>query len=131
MPWCCRGNNDRYKTANGNLAFNNLRLQIQSRIHRIVTKPQAVIWPSTLITSKVIDGIRVTKPQAVIRPSTLVIAVLPNLTLSVTKPQAVIRPFTGKMEMSLLRKMVTKPQAVIRPFTLWLAHGSQSVLKAL
>ena len=27
--------------------------------------------------------------------------------------------------------MVTKPQAVIWPFTLWLAHGSQSGLKAL
>ena len=26
---------------------------------------------------------------------------------------------------------VTKPQAVIWPFTLWLAHGSQSGLKAL
>ena len=26
---------------------------------------------------------------------------------------------------------VTKPQAVIRPLTLWLAHGSQSGLKAL
>ena len=26
---------------------------------------------------------------------------------------------------------VTKPQAVIRPSTLWLAHGSQSGLKAL
>ena len=28
-------------------------------------------------------------------------------------------------------KRVTKPQAVIRPSTLWLAHGSQSGLKAL
>ena len=27
--------------------------------------------------------------------------------------------------------IVTKPQAVIWPFTLWLAHGSQSGLKAL
>jgi hypothetical protein len=29
------------------------------------------------------------------------------------------------------RLHVTKPQAVIRPSTLWLAHGSQSGLKAL
>ena len=50
----------------------------------------------------------------------------------VTKPQAVIRPLTTgyiKGEADLVN--VTKPQAVIWPFTLWLAHGSQSGLKAL
>ena len=52
---------------------------------------------------------------------------------TVTKPQAVIRPLTcgKKFEVSELVPGVTKPQAVIRPLTLWLAHGSQSGLKAL
>ena len=33
--------------------------------------------------------------------------------------------------MTIMIMKVTKPQAVIWPFTLWLAHGSQSGLKAL
>ena len=51
----------------------------------------------------------------------------------VTKPQAVIRPTTKVLLAKSMMKSsyVTKPQAVIRPTTLWLAHGSQSGLKAL
>ena len=51
----------------------------------------------------------------------------------VTKPQAVIWPLTIKEEKEIetLVVDVTKPQAVIWPLTLWLAHGSQSGLKAL
>ena len=52
--------------------------------------------------------------------------------LTVTKPQAVIRPTTGDGIKKVVKTIeVTKPQAVIRPTTLWLAHGSQSGLKAL
>ena len=50
---------------------------------------------------------------------------------NVTKPQAVIRPLTVVLCVSVAQNLVTKPQAVIRPLTLWLAHGSQSGLKAL
>ena len=77
------------------------------------------------------------------------------MSAEVTKPQAVIRPLTtnvkseqlhdqsyktasgnqafnvGVTRMGKAKMHVTKPQAVIRPLTLWLAHGSQSGLKAL
>ena len=66
---------------------------------RKVTKPQAVIRPTTMEKFLLLHTFIVTKPQAVIRPTTRLTNPLPRLLLLliVTKPQAVIRPTTNQV----------------------------------
>ena len=77
---------------------------------------------------------KVTKPQAVIRPFTsLNISVIRQRSSQCNKTASGNLAFhkLNTMLLEVKTQEVTKPQAVIWPFTLWLAHGSQSGLKAL